>query len=517
LETQVLIIGAGITGIGLARDLALRGVTSILVEKRDINAGASGANHGLLHSGARYVRSDPAAAVECREEGALLKSLAPHCIEDTGGLFVAVAGDDEAYVAEFPALCERCGIACKSLGVAEAREQEPALSERLIAAFRVADGSVDPFHLALDTLTEALELGSRLLLHTRVVGFEIDGKQIRRTRLRNEKTGVEFTIEAEQVVNAAGAWAKEVAALAGVEIELLYSKGSLLITDHRLTQGVINRLRHAADADILVPGGTVSILGTTSVRIDDLNRIIPSVAESDAIVNAAAAMIPALATTRFIRAYAGVRPLVGSRSLTDDRAVSRGFALIDHAPDGVENLATITGGKLTTFRRMAEKTADLVCRRLAIERPGLTAAQPLQSYPVNRWVAAGLSAKLWMQRGDPADLLLCECEMVPASAVSAVIDAIRSQGGSPDLYSIGRRSRIGKGLCQGAFCGVRVCSHLYDRGELSDGLGLADLRAFLGARWRGMRPVLWGAAMMQEELQEALHCGTFGLELGTKP
>ncbi|MCK7504204.1 MAG: FAD-dependent oxidoreductase [Desulfobacterales bacterium] len=76
LETQVLIIGGGITGVGLARDLALRGVHSVLVERRDIAAGASGANHGLLHSGARYVRSDPVAAVECREESALLKRLA---------------------------------------------------------------------------------------------------------------------------------------------------------------------------------------------------------------------------------------------------------------------------------------------------------------------------------------------------------------------------------------------------------------------------------------------------------
>ena len=137
LETQVLIIGGGITGVGLARDLALRGVHSILVERRDINAGASGANHGLLHSGARYVRSDPAAAVECRQESALLKRLASHCIEDTGGLFVAVEGDDETYAAEFPADCERSGIDCRPISVAEARGLEPVLSERLIAAFQV--------------------------------------------------------------------------------------------------------------------------------------------------------------------------------------------------------------------------------------------------------------------------------------------------------------------------------------------------------------------------------------------
>ena len=78
----MLIIGAGVTGSGLARDLSLRGIQCILVERRDFNAGASGGNHGLLHSGARYVVSDPQAAQECRKEGELLKRLAPHCIDE---------------------------------------------------------------------------------------------------------------------------------------------------------------------------------------------------------------------------------------------------------------------------------------------------------------------------------------------------------------------------------------------------------------------------------------------------
>ena len=102
MKTQVLVIGGGATGTGLVRDLAMRGVSCILVEKRDINAGASGGNHGLLHSGCRYVASDQSAAIECREERELIKRLAPQCIEDTGGLFVAVQGDDEKYIADFP-------------------------------------------------------------------------------------------------------------------------------------------------------------------------------------------------------------------------------------------------------------------------------------------------------------------------------------------------------------------------------------------------------------------------------
>ncbi|MBI5063619.1 MAG: FAD-dependent oxidoreductase, partial [Desulfatitalea sp.] len=108
MQTQVLIIGAGVTGAGLARDLALRGIQSVVVEKRDVNNGASGGNHGLLHSGARYVVSDPASALECHHENQLLKRLAPHCVETTGGLFVAVAGDDETYIANFGDACRHC-------------------------------------------------------------------------------------------------------------------------------------------------------------------------------------------------------------------------------------------------------------------------------------------------------------------------------------------------------------------------------------------------------------------------
>jgi len=88
LRTQALIIGGGVVGTGIARDLALRGVESLVVEKGDINAGASGSNHGLLHSGGRYVATDPGAARECHEENEILKKMAPHCIEDTGAFLL---------------------------------------------------------------------------------------------------------------------------------------------------------------------------------------------------------------------------------------------------------------------------------------------------------------------------------------------------------------------------------------------------------------------------------------------
>ena len=513
METQVLIIGGGVTGAGLARDLALRGVQCILTEQKDINSGASGANHGLLHSGARYVSANPTNAEECRKEGKLLKQVAANCIEDTGGLYVAIEGDDEKYVADFPHLCSRCRIPAQALDIKDAREMEPALSEKIIAAYKVEDASIDPFKLSMENISQAQELGCTLLRHSKVIGFNKSNKRIRATRLLNMLTGEEFTIEAEQVVNATGAWADIIARLAGASLSIIYSKGSLVITHNRITRRVINRLRPSSNGDILVPGGTVSIFGTTSVRIENPDNIHPTVKEIDDIVSEGSAMLPVLETTRFIRAYAGVRPLIRSSSEKDDRSVSRGLALLDHTEDGLENFATITGGKLTNYRLMAEKTADLVCTRLGVDSPCLTKTEPLPSTPDTKWTKPGLSPKLWLKHHGSEDFLICECEMVPKSAVDTIIASIHEHNGQPDLMSIGLRSRIGKGTCQGTVCGLILAAYLYDIGELNSSQGLDTLKEFLRERWRGVRPLLWDTPLRQAELQEALYCAFLGLAL----
>jgi len=144
-------------------------------------------------------------------------------------------------------------------------------------------------------------LGADLLCHTEVTDFNKENNRIKTVRLINTSTGKEISVEPEQVINAAGAWVTEVAALAGIDIEMLYSKGTLLVTGHRVTDRVVNRLRTPGDGDILVPGGTVSLLGTTSVRIDSLDRIRPTIEEVDLIVDEGSGMIPALRSIRYIR------------------------------------------------------------------------------------------------------------------------------------------------------------------------------------------------------------------------
>jgi glycerol-3-phosphate dehydrogenase len=516
-KTQVLIIGGGVTGTGLARDLALRGVDCILVEKQDINAGASGGNHGLLHSGARYIASDPAAAKECREEGALLKRLTPQCVEDTGGLFVAVKGDDERYIAEFPDRCNRCGITAIPLDPKEALEMEPSLSPDLIAAFAVEDASIDPFMLSLDNITQACELGARQLLHHKVVGFEKTGRKIEAARLMDGRHGSEVRVFADQIVNAGGAWAGEVAEMAGARMNMVYSQGTLVIAQMRIGERVINRLRKAADADILVPAGTVSIFGTTSKRIDKPGNYRPTIGEIDAMIDDGMAMVPKLADTRYIRAYAGVRPLVRSGGGDDDRAVSRGFSLVDHDVDGLDNFVTITSGKLTTYRLMAEKTANLVCKKMGITQPCLTRTEPLPASNAARYTEPGLTPKLWLKKNNPSDLLLCECEMVSTEVFNEIAASLSGNDHRPGLREMGQRSRVGKGPCQGSFCSLRMAAHMYNEGMLKAQEGVDELKDFLNERWKGIQPLLWGSAVSQAELQEALHCGLLNLDVDEAP
>ena len=513
LKTDVLIIGGGATGTGLARDLALRGVSCILAERTDINAGASGGNHGYLHSGARYVSNDTASAMECRKEAELLKRLAPQCIEDTGGLFVAVAGDDENFIADFPGFCGKAGLSFQAVSPKDAMEMEPVLSGRIIAAYAVEDATIDPFRLSLENMAHAQRLGAVYLSESPVTGFELYRNRIAAVHLLDRQTGKSKTVNADVVVNAAGAWAGEIASLAGISVSILYSKGTLLVTSHRLANRVISRLRPPSDGDILVPGGTVSILGTTSIRIPSLDDISPTVDEVDHMIEEGSAMVPMLENARYIRAYAGVRPLVQMETQDNDRSVSRGFSIFDHSRDRVENFVTITGGKLTTYRLMAEKTADRVCEKLGITTPCRTRNVVLPRTETSGWSFPGRSPRKYMKRRDSKDALLCECEMVPASVVDGIAENIREKGGIPGLEAIALRSRLGKGSCQGTFCSIRADAHMLEKGESKGANDLDQIRSFLNGRWKGQRPILLEGQMVRAEFLEAVHCGLFGLEL----
>jgi glycerol-3-phosphate dehydrogenase len=502
IKTEVLIVGGGATGVGILRDLSLRGIPSLLIEKGDFVSGASGRNHGLFHSGGRYAVSDPEAARECIAENKILRKIAPHCVEETDGLFISLPEDGLEFRDRFLRACEEVGIPTTLLDREQALEWEPELNPSLLSAVKVPDGAIDPFALVLENAKDAEGHGAKILLHTDMISLISDGDKIKGAKVKDLLQGEEYSVEASTVVNATGAWANQLLRLAGLHINIALSKGSMLITNQRLGHRVINRCRPPADGDIVVPNHTVSILGTTSVRSEEVENFEVTPQEVSLLLRETSKMIPAIEEARFIRAYAGIRPLFQSEQKGDDRAVSRGFALIDHGKrDGIRNLITIIGGKLVTYRLMAEKTSDLICQKTGCNVHCSTHLKPLPS-PSQ---PAHLIERLKQFSADRGETL-CDCELVQRKEVEEFL----KEGKLKDFQDILHRTRLAKGTCQGGFCVYRLFGVLHDL-RLIEGDSNKLLGKFLEERWKGIRPILWGTAVKEEELFESIYKGIFNL------
>lgn len=501
LKTEVLIIGGGATGVGIARDLSLRGIPSILIEKKDLASGASGRNHGLLHSGARYAVTDPQAAKECIEENRILRKIAPHCLEETEGLFICLPEDGLDFRDRFIGACEKVGIPTQPLSPEEALTLEPELTPNLLSAVKVPDGAIDPFALILSNVMDAEEHGAKFLLHTEVLSILFEGDKVKGVRVKDRINGEEYFIESSFLINATGAWADHFLKPLGLRIGMALSKGSMVITNRRLSQRVINRCRPPSDGDIVVPNHTVSILGTTSIRVREVEEFEVTSPEVSLLIHETSKMIPSIKECRFIRAYAGIRPLFLEKGKEDDRSISRGFVLVDHERrDGIKNLISITGGKLMTYRLMAEKTSDLICEKMGVNTPCSTHLTPLPGADQ----PTGLKERLKnLIQGE----ILCDCELVEREEVEKLLKNKKLK----ELQDILHRTRIAKGTCQGGFCIYRLLGVLNEE-EMGFGDSKEILKGFLEERWKGIRPILWGSAVKEEEMIEGIYKGILNLK-----
>lgn len=521
---DVLVVGGGATGAGVLRDLAMRGLRGLLVDKSDLGTGTSGRYHGLLHSGARYVATDPAAAVECISENRVLRRIAAPSIEETGGFFVATPDDPEDYVEAFPAACAAAGIDCDEVDVGVLLEREPMLNRRIRRAFRVPDASLEPWTLIEANVAAARGLGSDVLAYHELVGFARSRDRLTTARLRDVRSGSITRVAVDFVVSAAGAWAGRVAGLAGAELPMSPAKGTMLVFNQRMTDAVINRCHRPGDGDIMVPVGTVAILGTTEVEVDDPDEYDVTRQEVGELLDLGEALFPDLRRLRLQRAYAGVRPLYDAGgggpagAHGGSREISRSHAVVDHAErDGIANFVSIVGGKLTTYRLMAQDTVDLVASRLGVTAECRTAEEPLPADSPERhhWLGVRLAAHEAAGGGD-ADLI-CECELVTRAAVALFLD-----GRWPcSLDDVRRATRLGMGPCQGGFCTFRAAGMVAERAAPSPGLGgETDLAAvsdralvdFLRERHKGTPPIAYGGQLQEWSLTTGIQWGTLGVE-----
>jgi len=386
-ETEVLVVGGGATGAGVARDLAMRGVDVTLVDRGGLSTGTSGRSHGLLHSGARYADADPAGAVECIEENRIVRRIGGACVRDTGGLFVALADDDPAYYERKRDACREQGVPVEELDAEGAHDRATGLADDVERALAVPDAVVYPSRLVAANAASAREHGARVRIDAPVTDLLVDDGTVVGARLDVDGDGdADRVVRADYVVNATGAWAGELAALAGVDVEMRPTRGVMVALEYDGLGPVLNRCRPPADGDIVVPHERQVVVGTTSVRVDDPDDYPREEWEVERSIDECARMLPGVADAPHERTWWGVRPLYGpdedARGATDSgvgeaRGISRGMVLLDHAADGADRLATVVGGKLTTYRRMAEAAADHVCAALDVDAPCRTADERL--------------------------------------------------------------------------------------------------------------------------------------------
>ncbi len=369
---DVIVVGGGVTGCGVAWDLALRGVDVTLLEQGGLASGTTGRFHGLVHSGARYAVSDPAAASQCAHESAVLARIAPGVVRATGGIFALCGDDDARFVDRWEDGIRAAGVAAREIMVDEALRREPLLTPSVRRAFAVRDAVCEGPALCAALAGAARAARAEVRDFHRVEGFLVDGREIRGVLATDVRSGAPVRLESRIVVLAAGPWSGDILSRAGVPLTLDLLRGAMVALDGPRLSTSVNRLHPPSDGDIALPRGRMNIAGTTAIPSDrpDDRRVDPE--EIDLIRERIFEMLPGLGAGTTRHSWSAVRPLFqpeGSRGPAgrDVHEWSRDFSVIDHrVRDRLDGLVTVVGGKLTTFRLMAEKTSDAVCGMLGV-------------------------------------------------------------------------------------------------------------------------------------------------------
>lgn len=375
---DALIIGGGITGAGVARDLALRGVKIALVDQGDFASGTSSGSTKLIHGGLRYLEQfDFGLVFEACRERRILRQIAPHLVRPQPLMIPLYRG------ARRPKILVHAGMLLydllamfrnthhhQILSASETLRRQPLLGERgLTGAALYWDCRMDDARLCLENVIAAREAGAVTVNYARVTGLLHRAGRVAGATVEDCETGTTLDVEARVVINAGGPWLDRVGAMSPHWIPRLRpTRGSHLLVP-RLAGGA-EALYLSIDRDdrmfFIIPWGELSLIGTTD--LDDSNppeEVAVTAAEIEYLLAETARYLPgtALSADDVVSTFAGIRPLLAGRT-GQASAASREHALFE-TPDG---LIAIGGGKYTTYRAMAAETADRVMLRLGRPR-----------------------------------------------------------------------------------------------------------------------------------------------------
>lgn len=373
---DVLIIGGGITGAGIARDAALRGFRTALVDKADFGAGTSSHSSRLIHGGIRYLEQRAFRLVfEASRERRVLLKIAPHLVRPLAFLFPVYRGG------RIPGWKLRAGMWLYDLLAAfrnvrrhrwlrakKVRRVEPGLRDRgLVGAALYYDAQVDDARLVIATVRSAARAGALVANYVETTALLKPDGQVRGATIRDVLTGQTATIRANVVVNATGPWSDALRRLDDPNAAPLLrpTKGAhVVVPRRRMSNEHAVTLISQIDGRVMfvLPWGELSYIGTTDTDADsspDALRVTS--ADVTYLLRSANAAFPGahLTTNDVVSAWAGLRPL-----LRQDHANPSQVSREHRVEESAQGLVSIVGGKLTTYRVMARDVVDRVAKRL---------------------------------------------------------------------------------------------------------------------------------------------------------
>jgi len=369
---DVLVVGGGITGAGIALDAAARGFSVALAEKRDFASGTSGRSSRLVHGGLRYLEHGEVGLVrECLRERRILRRLAPHLVRPVPMYLLAESAPTRAVyragLASYDLLAAGRNIGVHhSVSADRIRAAAPAFGGKR-GGFRYVECQTDDARLTVEVARTAHSLGAVLASYAEVTGL-LGGAAVEGATVADKLTGERLEVRASVTVNATGVWADQVRGLApGGVSRLRPSKGVHLVFAPGTIEASAAFVIPSAAGDrrsvFLVPWEDRVYAGTTDTPYGgDLDDPPVEQADRDYILAAVARYFPGVTDQDVIASWAGLRPLLGQAgpagTATED--LSRRHATVEELP----RLFTITGGKLTTYRAMAEDVVDRIAALL---------------------------------------------------------------------------------------------------------------------------------------------------------
>lgn len=528
---DVLIIGGGINGAGIARDCAMRGLKTILVEKKDFSSGATGYCSGMIHGGPRYLEYDiETTRTSCLDSGYIQK-IAPFLLFRIPFIVPVLKGDKinielmetffEAYD-RFVAL--KNGRPHTRLTRADAFQLEPGLTDEIVGGVTMDEWGCSPFRLTILNVLSAHRHGAEIRNHTIAEALLMDeDRRVMGAQLRNMLTGETEEIRARIVFNAGGPWSPQVASMAGATVKIRPAKGIHLVFDRRLSNIAITAEAVDGRKIFVLPYENTSLVGTTDDDYyGDMDNVPTTRDEIEYLLQGVERVFPSIRKERIIRVFAGVRPtLFEWRKNEDD--LSREHKVFDHEKtDNIKGLLSIAGGKLASYRLMSEHAVDVICQKLGIQEncrthleslPGGEGAIDVQEAAREHNIPAFIIHRLHQRYGtayakvlaqepkETAGSIVCQCESITEAEIRY---AIRHEW-ARTLDDVRRRTRLGSGPCQGYRCTLAAACILGEELRLSTDELTAAAAEFLQERWKGRFPALSGLQLAQEELNRASH------------